>query len=118
MTIYRVVTKTPFADGHVHGDLICPGDYSHKSLMGLLNNGKIAPVSAPPLIVVPGWQTVAEKVMDIGIVDAVEFIEADTVQIMEAVGWKRKATVARWKDKAFGLLTTSQPLPRPRHRGG
>jgi len=85
--------------------------------MLLLDKGKIAPVSSPPLSVVPGWTLIAGKVYDIGIINAVEFIEASPADIMKSVGWKRGATVVKWKDRAYALLTAGSPLPRPRGRG-
>jgi hypothetical protein len=118
MTIYRVITRTPFSDGRIEGDLVCESDYAHDVLMKLLAKDKIAPVTGPPLSILPEWKLVAEKVVDIGIMDVIEFIEADPVEIMHVVGWKRDATVAKWKDKALALLTASSPLPRSRMSKG
>ena len=116
MTIYRVTTPTPFADGKTQGDLILRGEYSDRVIAGLIKNGKIAKAATPPLSVLPGFSLMAKLVAKIGIVTVEEFIEADQERIQQATGWKQERTVIKWKDRAARALCVPAAPERTRRR--
>ncbi|HUW13177.1 MAG TPA: hypothetical protein VM537_25865 [Anaerolineae bacterium] len=115
MTIYRVTTTTPFADGRRKGDLILRGDYSERVMAGLIKNGKISKASTPPLSVLPGFSLLAKRMADIGIITVEQFIETDPEVILKALGWTQERTVIKWKDRAAQALCI-EPAPEKNRR--
>lgn len=71
-TRHGVVNRnTLFASGYL-------GDDVERQLLAL---GKIAIVSAPPLAVCPGFESIARRLENHGIINADEFLERDNMEL-------------------------------------
>lgn len=99
MAFYRV--HTPLNRGK--GRTIHPGSLTRlewlteENQQRLVNCGAVTVASPPPLRILPGWKTRAEKLRTHGIVTAVHFLEADNALIREILAVKREATIEKWK---------------------
>jgi hypothetical protein len=91
--IYRVLRNLD--TGHKPGDFV-KGSRFKKGVLGiLLHRGILAPVSAPPLRVLPGWSLRAERLGEVGI-DAIKFMEMDDDEIAEKIDANPRA-IAKWR---------------------
>ena len=79
----------------------------------LIDCGAVAPVSPPPLSILPGWVTRAEKLAPLGITDVVELLQANSDELRRALGYKRAATIDGWKREARTFIATP-PERKPR----
>lgn len=105
MAYYRVLSRPIFIkEGNIIGEGIVfnEGRLSGKAIKILLEMGKIAEVSFPPLEVIPGWKIRAAKVKDM---QTVEFLDAPNEEL--AVKMKTKPdTIESWKAEILRWMAT------------
>ena len=77
---------------------------SDRNVAILVSGGSVAEVGAPPLAVIPGWKTRAGKLEEVGIEDVIQFIEADTGVICQALRRQPK-TVEKYRKELLGWMT-------------
>ena len=70
--------------------------------------GAVSEVATPPLEMLPGWSTRAAKLAAVGIVDVVQFLEADTETIGQALRRKAEA-VEGYRRELYRWLTADAP---------
>lgn len=114
MTRYRVVL--PLSNGQKPGEPFRADKTPEAALAKLLKRGAIAPISAPPLAVLPGWQLRAEKLAEVGIVTAEQFLDATIEQIATVCNVKQR-TVEKWRAEVEKALVPTSLLQQP-GRGG
>lgn len=83
---------------------------SEDALKRLLNMGKVAPVSAPPLSALPGWEKRAETLQPHKITRADTFLEMDSAALAGLLS-TTEHTVDVWKRDIYAWLDA----PRPRN---
>ena len=76
---------------------------SPESLDRLKERGTVAEVQAPPLFVLPDWTRRASRLEKAGIVNAMQFIGADTGQTAAYMS-RKPETVERWKREVLEWL--------------
>jgi hypothetical protein len=69
----------------------------------LIRAGCIAPLSAPPLAVVDGWQARARRLEKQGVIDAMQLLEADPAALARRLHVKA-ATIAEWQSEIEAWL--------------
>ena len=109
MALYRVLT--PLSRGDVitpKGQIVSDHDWPTETLEILERKGKIAPLSPPPLATLPGWKTCAERLAEIGILDAEQFVEASDDQIGIALSGSPE-TFGKWRQELLNWLVIPQP---------
>ena len=105
MALYRVLK--PLAKGK---STIYKGTFTQlewlpkRHINMLINVGAVSEVGAPPLAVIPGWKTRAGKLEEVGIEDVIQFIEADTSVICQALRRQPK-TVEKYRKELLGWMT-------------
>ncbi len=96
MAVYRVLRRMNKGDTfYLRGDIVKDDLFSEDALRKLLAVGAIAPVNAPPLAEIAGWEKKAKKLEAIGVSDVTQFIEADPSALAKALKVSR-ATILRW----------------------
>ena len=109
MALYRVLK--PLAKGK---NTIYAGTFTRLEWLAdgnrelLARVGAVAEVSTPPLAVIPGWKTRAGKLEEVGITDVVQFIEADTGAICQALDRQPK-TVEKYRTELLRWMTADAP---------
>jgi len=83
----RVIRKGCVFLGKELGESVCDA---------LLQRGRIAVVSTPPLIVLPNWTIRAELLRTVGIVTVEQFLEFDTDELAKAIE-RTLEKVNEWK---------------------
>lgn len=74
----------------------------------MVEAGAVSEVSAPPLEELPGWSVRAQKLALVGIVDVVQFLEADAEIVGKAL--RRKAeTIESYRRELYRWLTADAP---------
>lgn len=91
--VYRVLRRLD--TGHEPGALVSGKQFSKKTIKILVQREAIAPVSAPPLEVLPGWTLRAERFGKVGI-DAIAFLEMTDQAVSKATGANVKA-IKKWR---------------------
>ena len=81
-----------------------------KAMEVLLAKGTVAPVAAPPLAVLPGWQHRGQRLAEIGITDAGQFLEGDVPAMAAHLGVTEQL-IGRWQ------TSLEQWLMAPAKRG-
>jgi len=74
--------------------------------------GAIARLTAPPLRKLPGWELRSERLKEVGITTAEQFLETDDKELAGKIGADPR-TVARWRDE---LLNRWLAVPKVRRR--
>lgn len=74
----------------------------------MIDVGAVAEVSAPPLEALPGWSTRAVKLAPLGIVDVVQFLEADPDEIARTLRRKTEV-IAGYRQELYRWLTADAP---------
>jgi len=89
---------------------------SEKQRDRLMELGKIGTVRPPPLAILPGWKRRAERFAVQGIITVVDFLEANTKELVEQSAKTgrpyKESTIERWKKDAKEWL-----IIRPRVGG-
>ena len=81
-----------------------------KGIERLQEVGAITRLSAPPLHKLPGWQLRSQRLREVGITTAEQFLEADCKELAEQIGADPR-TLAKWEEE---LLTRWLALPKTR----
>ena len=99
MALYRLLTNLE-VKGQVHGkgSVLRLAELSAENIRVLLDKQKIALVAAPPLAVLPNWESKARLLAEVGIVTSDDLINADPEVVAKAVG-RTVRTVGRWVDE-------------------
>ena len=71
--------------------------------------GAVSEVGSPPLEVIPGWKTRAGKLEEVGIEDLVQFIEADSAVLCQALDRQPK-TIEKYRAELLRWMTADEPL--------
>ena len=71
--------------------------------------GAVSEVGSPPLAVIPGWKTRAGKLEEVGIEDLVQFIEADTAVLCQALERQPK-TIEKYREELLRWMTADDPI--------
>jgi len=100
--IYRVLR--PLSTGHELGDWVRSDRFKAGIIEALIKANAISPVRGPPLATLDGWKVRAEKLLEIGIVDAVDFLTADDASIMQAFNHKTNRAVKKYRNELMALL--------------
>jgi hypothetical protein len=95
---YRVLR--PLSTGHRPDDIVSGARFKPGILKVLLEKEALAEVRPPPLSELPGWETRAEKLKEIGIVTVRDLLEADDDEVRRLFNRRRTSTVAKWKTEA------------------
>lgn len=74
----------------------------------LVEVGAVRPLASPPLTVLAGWKTRAEKLLPLGIETLEQFLEAEVRQIARVMRVK-PATVRRWRSEVEAWHTDDKP---------
>ena len=74
----------------------------------MVETGAVSEVAAPPLEMLPGWSTRAAKLALVGIVDVVQFLEADTETLRDVLHRKAE-TVESYRRELYSWLTADAP---------
>lgn len=80
MKLYRAIERITFADGRrtlEMGEVSSLKAVTEKGIQVLLDKGAIAPVSSPPLKILPGWEQKAEALTSLEIENVEDFLTAD-----------------------------------------
>ena len=110
MPLYRIFRTLDIGKGRV----LHPGGFTRLEWVKpagreiLVERGAVGEVSAPPLGILKGWKTRAEKLLKLGIVDVVELLETSPDELAKKMNVK-PATVKRWQDDAQTYLTAPPP---------
>jgi len=110
MALYRVRKRLDKG-----GRAINPGTFTRLEWLSgqnaavLVSVGAVAEVGAPPLAVIPGWKSRSGKLEEVGIVDVVQFIEADASVICQALDRQPK-TVEKYRKELLRWMTADEPL--------
>lgn len=113
MPIYRVRKRLDRA-----GLVIEPGQFIEidwlgaKDIATLERVGAVARVQGPPLEELPGWLKRAQRLAEMDITTAEEFLEADALEVAAHMGVKA-STVGKWQREVEQWLAP----PRPGKRG-
>lgn len=107
--MYRVISNTPLSTGHKKGDLISADNFKPAVLRRLLAKNIISPVASPPLIEIPGWTKRAEKLADLGIETAQQFLDADDSILKLALKLRSNTVIPRYKREILDWLKPQAP---------
>ena len=75
----------------------------------LADMGHISRVNFPPLAVLPGWKSRAEKLEAGGMSSADEFLDSDPVKVAKMFRNTNAATVDGWKRALLEMFTPPTP---------
>lgn len=109
MPLFRVIL--PLDKG---GHTIYPGSFTRLEWLQesqqqvLVDVGAVSEVVAPPLAILPGWTTRAARLMEAGIEDVVQFLDADDDTLCAALK-RKKETVATYRNELYRWLTADAP---------
>lgn len=105
MKLYRVLK--PLSTGHGPGELVDGARF--KQLDTLVEVNALAPVSYPPLSVLPGWETRAEKLAEAGIVTIQDFLDAGDQTLKEIFNHKTTRAIGKWRGELRKWLVVDEP---------
>lgn len=80
------------------GSLTRLGWLNQENQLRLVRCGAVSRVAPPPLRILPGWKTRAERLQKHGIIDAVQFLEADNALLQDILVRRREATIKTYKN--------------------
>lgn len=113
MAMYRILHKLDIGKNR----FLYSGSFNRlewleeSGLARLERKGAICRVKPPPLEVLPGWASRAEKVVEVtGLKDAEAFLEADPGTLAAALE-EDVDTIRRWQKEIEGHLT-AEPAPQ------
>lgn len=82
--LYRAIERVTFADGRRSlemGEVDSLKGVTKKGIQVLMKKGAIAPVSSPPLKILPGWERKAEVLKEAKIEDVEDLLTADLPEV-------------------------------------
>jgi hypothetical protein len=95
--LYRILSNLSVGKGILReGSISRLGSLKPRVLAILLDRGVIAPVAAPPLAVLPGWQHRAVRLAEIGVTGADHVLEGDVGRIAAHLAVSEEL-VRRWQ---------------------
>lgn len=107
MAFWRVLSPLDRGKGRI----VHPGSTSRLAWLSeedqkrLEHFGAVSMVAPPPLRILPGWVTRAERLEKHGIVDVVQFLEADNALLQDILVRKREETIIAYKTELEKSLT-------------
>ncbi len=75
----------------------------------LIDCGAIAPIHAPPLSELPGWESRADRLQAAGISSVVDLLAATDIDAISEMAGVRPATIRRWQREAAAWLMPPRP---------
>jgi len=103
--MYVRILKKRLSTGHQRGEIV-PGE-TFKQLNALIRHHAVAEVHPPPLSEIVGWTTRAELLADHGIVDVVQFLEAENETLRDIFNYKSDRVINRMKAEVRQALLPS-----------
>jgi len=100
--LYRVLRR--LSTGHERGDIVPEQRFKPNVLEALVNVNALSPISTPPLSELQGWAGRAELLAEVGIFDALQFVEADDKVLREVFGYKTDRRIKQMKDEVWEAL--------------
>ncbi len=109
MTLYRALTNLSKGE-HVieRGSVFLGTMLSEDSRTKLLNLGRIAEASAPPLAAIPNWAARAAKMSKVGITTVEEFITVPDAELAKTLKVSPQLA-AEYKTALLSCLKTPDP---------
>ena len=110
MALFRVIVQLDKG-----GTILQPGSFTRLEWLSsrkqevLQGVGAVSEVGSPPLVVIPGWKTRAGKLEEVGIEDLVQFIEADTAVLCQALD-RQPVTIEKYRAELLRWMTADEPL--------
>ena len=105
MALYRVLKSLAKGDTIIPAGMIdALAGISQESLDILVRRGKISRIAPPPLAELPGWKRRADRLKDIEVLDAEQFLEADEHLLASRLG-VRPRTVRRYKQALLEFVS-------------
>ena len=110
MALFRVIVQLDKG-----GTILQPGSFTRLEWLSsrkqevLQSVGAVSEVGSPPLEVIPGWKTRAGKLEEVGIEDLVQFIEADTAVLCQALE-RQPVTIEKYRAELLRWMTADEPL--------
>lgn len=103
--IYRVLDDISYQGSVIpRGALHALAGVSSGCIEQFLARGVIAPISAPPLKALPGWEHRARRLKVLNIEDALQLLEADAEALARAIRL-RAETIREWQEEVKAFLT-------------
>lgn len=103
MPLYRVHKNLAMGSKVIERGSLAPIHLPPEKIDKLIDVGAISRVSAPPLAILNGWASRAERLEKIGIVNVEQFLDADVTVIMKHLRVK-EATVLLWREDVVSSL--------------
>ncbi len=107
MALYRVLKTLWRGNSYprVHAGSFSQLEWlSAKSIERLTISAAINEVHPPPLYVVPGWTRRAERLAEMGIDDALQFLNSDICFVAQKLK-VRQTTIIKWQDELTRWFT-------------
>lgn len=89
MTLYRVLRRLAHKDTYIQPGTVAILPFKASDLAILETRGAIAPVSTPPLAVLPGWSEKAKAAQKHGIVTVADLLDALHTNRAQVARWLR-----------------------------
>ena len=110
MALFRVIVRLDKGDKTIPPGAFTRLEWLKPRAQEILQSvGAVSEVGAPPLAVIPGWKTRAGKLEEVGIDDVVQFIEADTAVICQALD-RKPETIEKYRAELLRWMTADEPF--------
>jgi hypothetical protein len=107
--MYRVLVNLSKDDRIIYkGSIITGRGFQQETIERLIDLGKIARVSSPPLNELNGWKSRAKKLAMAGIITIDQFIEVDSGELARILN-KPPFIIDKWKHELERLLEAPKP---------
>lgn len=104
MPMYRIHKNLAVGEKVIPRGSLTPLGLSSDKIDKLIEVGAISRVQSPPLAVLPGWSTRANRLEPLGILDVEQFLDADPAVIAKHLKVK-PATVQQWREDMVEWIT-------------
>src|SRR5512139_3194419 len=104
--LYRVLRNIRTGGGAIvlSGAFLKSDSYAPESLAKLCEVGAIAPLHAPPLMALPGYELIAERLAPAGIINADQLLECD-IDMTARQTDTPASTLRKWQAEVTEWLT-------------